>query len=71
MHTVTRKFVGVFVRFRAPASMVCSNFFYYYWSTNYLPRNGHYYEFVAQLGIPWNDAKSAAETNNYYGLQVT
>ena len=36
---------------------------------NYLPRNGHYYEFVPNLGITWTDAKLAAEGSNYYGLQ--
>jgi gliding motility-associated-like protein len=36
---------------------------------NYLPRNGHYYEFVPFLGISWTNAKLAAEGSNYYGLQ--
>ncbi|MGO4819225.1 hypothetical protein [Flavobacterium sp. W22_SRS_FP1] len=36
---------------------------------NYLPRNGHYYEFIPRLGITWTNAKIAAEANNYYGLQ--
>jgi len=36
---------------------------------SYLPRNKHFYEFVANIGITWTDAKLAAETRTYYGLQ--
>lgn len=36
---------------------------------SYLPRNKHFYEYVANTGITWTDAKTAAETRNYYGLQ--
>ncbi|WP_339918347.1 T9SS type B sorting domain-containing protein [Yeosuana marina] len=36
---------------------------------NYLPRTGHYYEYVSALGITWTDAKAAAELRTYYGLQ--
>lgn len=36
---------------------------------NYLPRNGHYYEFVPNPGITWTDAKVAAEIMTYSGLQ--
>ncbi|MBP6181157.1 T9SS type B sorting domain-containing protein [Flavobacterium sp.] len=36
---------------------------------NYLPRNGHYYEYVPSLGITWSAAKIAAEAKTYYGLQ--
>ena len=36
---------------------------------NYLPSNGHYYEYVSDLGITWTAAKTAAEARNYYGLQ--
>lgn len=36
---------------------------------NYLPRNGHYYEFIPNLGISWTAAKLAAETSTYYGMQ--
>ncbi|MDI6048663.1 T9SS type B sorting domain-containing protein [Flavobacterium sp. XS2P24] len=36
---------------------------------NYLPRNGHYYLYVPNLGINWTAAKAAAETSTYYGLQ--
>lgn len=38
-------------------------------AANYLPSNGHYYEFVPALGITWTAAKAAAESRNYYGLQ--
>ena len=36
---------------------------------NFLPSNGHYYQFVSNLGISWSDAKIAAENSTYYGLQ--
>lgn len=36
---------------------------------NYLPRNGHFYEFVSDIGIKWTDAKLLAEQRTYYGLQ--
>ena len=36
---------------------------------NYLPRNGHYYEYVPSLGITWRDAKAAASLKTFYGLQ--
>ena len=36
---------------------------------NYLPRNGHYYEYVPNLGITWSSAKTAAALKTFYGLQ--
>lgn len=36
---------------------------------SYLPRNKHFYEYVANTGITWTDAKIAAANKNYYGLQ--
>ncbi|MEC4003155.1 T9SS type B sorting domain-containing protein [Flavobacterium sp. SUN052] len=36
---------------------------------NYLPSNGHYYQYVPNIGITWSDAKIAAQSNNYYGIQ--
>jgi gliding motility-associated-like protein len=36
---------------------------------SYLPRNKHFYEYVANVGITWADAKIAAEARTYYGLQ--
>ena len=36
---------------------------------NYLPRNGHYYEYVPSLGITWTSAKAAAALKTFYGLQ--
>ncbi|HEU4790106.1 MAG TPA: T9SS type B sorting domain-containing protein [Flavobacterium sp.] len=36
---------------------------------NYLPRNGHYYEYVPNLGITWTNAKAAADIRTYYGLK--
>ena len=36
---------------------------------NYLPSNGHYYQYVSNVGIGWNEAKTAAESMSYYGLQ--
>jgi gliding motility-associated-like protein len=36
---------------------------------NYLPSNGHYYQYVPNIGISWTNAKIAAEASFYYGLQ--
>ncbi|HKO78247.1 MAG TPA: T9SS type B sorting domain-containing protein [Flavobacterium sp.] len=36
---------------------------------NYLPRNGHYYEYVPNLGITWTKARDAAEIKTYYGMK--
>lgn len=36
---------------------------------NYLPRNGHYYEYVPSIGITWTDARAAADLKTYYGLK--
>ncbi len=36
---------------------------------NFLPSSGHYYEFVADPGITWTDARDAAALRTYYGLQ--
>lgn len=36
---------------------------------NYLPRNGHYYQYIPNPGISWTAAKAAAETSTYFGLQ--
>lgn len=36
---------------------------------NYLPSNGHYYQYVPNIGISWTNAKTAAEASFYYGLQ--
>lgn len=36
---------------------------------NFLPSNGHYYLFVPNTGITWSDAKVAAASSIYYGLQ--
>ncbi|MEY4012270.1 MAG: hypothetical protein RIT22_1394 [Bacteroidota bacterium] len=36
---------------------------------NYLPRNGHYYEYVPNLGITWSSAKTEAALKRFYGLQ--
>jgi gliding motility-associated-like protein len=36
---------------------------------NYLVSTDHYYEFVPNIGINWNDAKNAAAASTYYGLQ--
>lgn len=36
---------------------------------SYLPRNGHYYEYVPALSIKWTEARDAAATRNYYGLR--
>lgn len=36
---------------------------------NYLPSNGHYYQYIPNLGITWSNAKTLAESSTYYGLQ--
>jgi len=36
---------------------------------SYLPRNGHYYEYVADLGITWTKARDAADLRTYQGLK--
>lgn len=36
---------------------------------NYLPRNGHYYEYVPSLAISWTNARAAADIRTYYGLK--
>ncbi|MFA9372427.1 MAG: LamG-like jellyroll fold domain-containing protein [Labilibaculum antarcticum] len=36
---------------------------------NYLPGTGHFYEFVPSVGIRWDDARDAASSKTYYGLQ--
>lgn len=36
---------------------------------SFLPRNGHYYEYVPALGINWTAARDAAAIRYYYGLQ--
>ena len=36
---------------------------------SYLPRNGHYYEYVDSYGITWTAARDAAATRTHYGLQ--
>ena len=38
-------------------------------SANYLPSNGHFYEYVPSLGINWTKARNEAAAKNYYGLQ--
>ncbi len=38
-------------------------------AANYLPRNGHYYQYISNLGISWTAAKIAAEASTYFGLQ--
>jgi gliding motility-associated-like protein len=38
-------------------------------NANYLPSNGHYYEYFPSLGITWSDAKAAAALKTFYGLQ--
>jgi hypothetical protein len=36
---------------------------------NFLPATGHYYEYVADLGISWTAAQIAASNRTYFGLQ--
>ena len=36
---------------------------------NYLPSTQHYYKYISQVNISWTEAKTAAENQQYYGLQ--
>ena len=36
---------------------------------NFLPSTGHYYQYIADLGITWTSAKTKAENSYYFGLQ--
>jgi len=36
---------------------------------NYLPESDHFYEFIPDVGIRWDDARDAAAAKTYYGLQ--
>ena len=36
---------------------------------NFLQESGHFYEFVSDVGIRWDDARDAAALKTYYGLQ--
>ncbi len=36
---------------------------------NFLPSTGHFYEYIDVLGITWQQAKTAAENQTYFGLQ--
>ena len=36
---------------------------------NYLPSTDHFYEFIPDIGIRWDDAKLEAEGKTYYGRQ--
>ncbi len=38
-------------------------------TANYLPPTDHYYEFIADPGISWSDARDAAALRTYFGLQ--
>lgn len=38
-------------------------------AANFLPQTGHYYEYIPQFGITWQDAKVAAENRSFFGLQ--
>ena len=38
-------------------------------NVNYLPSNGHFYEYVPAIGISWIQARNNATTKSYYGLQ--
>ncbi|NKI33171.1 T9SS type B sorting domain-containing protein [Croceivirga thetidis] len=36
---------------------------------NFLPKTGHYYEYVPNFGITWQDARAQAESRTYFGLR--
>ena len=35
---------------------------------NYLPSTDHFYQYISDVGITWQDAKTTAESLEYYGL---
>ena len=45
------------------------NFSFNIGDANYLPSTGHYYEYVADSGITWTEARDAAQLRTYFGLQ--
>lgn len=53
----------------SPSTTGIRNFSISIGQANFLPRNGHYYEYVPNLGITWTNAKIAADTKTYYGLK--
>ena len=57
------------VTFNNPSALGSRNFSISVGQANYLPRNGHFYEYVSAKGIYWSAAKIAAEQRSYYGLQ--
>lgn len=36
---------------------------------NYLASTDHYYQYISNIGVTWNNAKILAENSTYYGLQ--
>jgi gliding motility-associated-like protein len=36
---------------------------------NYLVSTGHYYQYISNIGVTWNNARILAENSTYYGLQ--
>jgi len=38
-------------------------------NANFLPQTGHYYEYVPDIGIRWDEARQAAESRTFFGLQ--
>ena len=53
----------------SPAVSGVKKFSFTIGDANYLPSTGHFYEYVSNLGITWQNAKTAAETRTYYGLK--
>jgi gliding motility-associated-like protein len=53
----------------SPAPTGIRNFSISIGQANYLPRNGHYYEYVSSTGVSWTKARDAAELKTYYGLK--
>ncbi|GAA4963794.1 T9SS type B sorting domain-containing protein [Algibacter aquimarinus] len=36
---------------------------------NFLPATGHFYEYIPEIGITWSEARAAAASRTYFGLQ--
>ena len=45
------------------------HFSFTFGDANYLPETGHYYQYIPAPGIRWDQAKDAAQSREYYGLQ--
>lgn len=59
----------VFFNSSNPAFTGVKNFTISINPANYLPSTGHFYLYVPSIGINWTNAKNAAASSTFYGLQ--